>query len=267
MIPRVNITSVTNNTTPVVNPAEGLLVFNNGTTTGINKSLYYWDNNELHWDYGLKLVETPLVATYTLNTVQNNILDNAGNGSSFSFHSNVTNPFTIEDSGNIPGFDIVLKGGFWVVTLPEGKYIMVASVELNLDNPNPTTQGTPLYGGTAGSGTYLNGVFMDLFTASYDFNTGAVTSGYTLNQRSEQYVVATVNQPHHLIYVVENIYTTGGVFYMAIGRSSGTSVNDTMDIIPNKTVSLPERWTELYPHFVLQNYKIFHSVVDVGKIC
>lgn len=42
--PRVDIVSLTNNTIPVLNPAEGLVVYNNGNT--ISPGLYLWKNNK-----------------------------------------------------------------------------------------------------------------------------------------------------------------------------------------------------------------------------
>ena len=42
LIPRVNITDVDSDMTPVENPADGLLVYNIGTTEDIPQGFYYW---------------------------------------------------------------------------------------------------------------------------------------------------------------------------------------------------------------------------------
>ncbi len=49
LAPRVALVALTNNASPVASPADGLLVYNNGTGGVTTKGFYYWDNTNATW--------------------------------------------------------------------------------------------------------------------------------------------------------------------------------------------------------------------------
>lgn len=66
LIPRVEITDVDSDQSPVENPAAGLLVFNVGSTDGIPQGFYFWNENK--WNHvtigSSELTTTQLGAMY-----------------------------------------------------------------------------------------------------------------------------------------------------------------------------------------------------------
>jgi hypothetical protein len=80
LLPRVDIVDVLNNTTPISNPAEGLLVYNKGNS--ISPGLYLWKNNR--WS---QIADTYNLASYMMlqRTTDYPILGSLANGTYKNF--------------------------------------------------------------------------------------------------------------------------------------------------------------------------------------
>ncbi|UKB84786.1 hypothetical protein LF887_03880 [Chryseobacterium sp. MEBOG06] len=80
LLPRVDIVDILSNTSPVNNPAEGLVVYNKGNS--ISPGLYLWKNNK--WT---QLADTYNLASYMIlqRTADYSILGNLANGTYKNF--------------------------------------------------------------------------------------------------------------------------------------------------------------------------------------
>lgn len=144
-IPKYNMTTLTSNTSPVNDPANGLMIYNTGTTFA--EGIYYWIGNQYvklntvgEFDEVLSLnipgSTTKLVVTTTASTNSESTVSGYATSS-----NNISGPVpaTVATDGTI--------------TLPKGKYKVYVKLDGTVNN---TTLGTGYYSFTNAGGSQIN---------------------------------------------------------------------------------------------------------------
>lgn len=220
LIPRLNIASLSNFTSPVNNPVDGLLAYNIGSPTNSNeKSIYYFDSIKNSWVSGLKSVNTPRIA-YLDVTGDTSVLTNLGAG-----YTNVAlqNKPKIAPVSNIAGLDIyTYNNNQYGIILPQGDYVV--EINFNLTTPPPSS---------TDSNYYIMGYFIDLYNDNYNNSTKTITSFGSDFNRKENVVTSKLNTNHFVpwMYFV-HVPTTSNptqmyCLRMFIGRMQDSTYNTT----------------------------------------
>lgn len=233
LLPRLNITSLTNKTpvTAATMP-DGLLAYNSGANN--SQTLYYWDAlanaNVGAWMQQLYFKETPKVATIGLiNNLA--LLDNKVRGESESI-SPASNNYKIISSGYMPGLRLNNNGSGLVAVGP-GTYTLEISYLLNAPPANPSSNAT-----LVGGGYYNMGYFSDLFFWPFNTNTnvyGALIDG----GRVEGAILSKVNTDHRMRFLHTFSVTGAGLVFeldMSLGRRDGTTFYDLVNVIASGTI-------------------------------
>lgn len=121
LIPRLSLSSDLSNPGPVSSPANGLLIFNNGSNQ--QKGFYYWHSDQ--WN----MIKTP---TYNEISGPSGSTDNAAvrfNGNSGKIIQNSS--VIIDDDENISGIDNLSTSGFTLNSSPEEGKILVSDASGN----------------------------------------------------------------------------------------------------------------------------------------
>lgn len=216
LIPRFSVNSITNKN-PIVNtPAEGLLAFNTNATT--KKTLFHWDatanSGNGAWNVHLLFKETPKTAIIGMNGSNIPLLNNADAGNS-GFIGGATNNHVITSSGYLPNLSVSKSGSNRLrVTVGEGTYMLDISLLITAPAPD-AGRGTALQGSY-----YLMGYYIDFIGISAP--------------RTERSALSAINQPHRVNFsTVFVVSTTTATFEIALGRRSGSTHNDLVNVIPN----------------------------------
>ncbi|SDJ63214.1 hypothetical protein [Chryseobacterium jejuense] len=231
LFPNLNITSLSNTTSPVASPANALIGFNGGTNSN-NKALHVFNGTLNQWQSTIDAENTPKVA-YLDFTGSLSALDNAAAGVNTQLLVNLP---TISGVSNINGFKIVQNpssGGYSLV-LPQGNYLV--EVNLNLNSPPESPSGQ---GGTApltGSTYYLMGYFIDFTNDVYINTSNTFTPG--TNTRKEVPIVSKLNTNHlatwsyyYSVPVNPNANIIGGL-RLRLGRMQNSTFYDLVNVIP-----------------------------------
>lgn len=231
LFPNLNITDVSNTTSPVASPANGLIAYNGGTNSN-NKTLYVFNSTTNKWQSSTDAENTPKVA-YLDFTGSLSVLDNAAAGVNALL---MVNPPAISGVSNINGFKVVQNTAFggYSLVLPQGNYLV--EVNLNLNSPQEIPSGQ---GGTApltGSSYYLMGYFIDFTNDVYNNTTNTFTGG--VNNRKEVPIVSKVNTNHlatwsyyYSVPANANANIIGGL-RLRLGRMQNSTFYDLVNVIP-----------------------------------
>lgn len=234
LIPRVNVTSITSKSPISATPKDGLLVYNSGTSSGTSQTLYFWDSaansGSGAWSKSLYFKDTPKVAYIGLlnNTSK---LNNFTAGNEEALVSGSTNNYYIINSGYMPLLDFAYNAAdnIWGIVLSPGSYTLEILHELNAPPANPSGNATAI------QGSYYNmGYFSDLFLDEY--NPATATYGNYTSKRVEGAVVSKVNENHKVRLLHSFDVTTTIAASLYIGRMSGSSFTDLVNVLANGTV-------------------------------
>lgn len=242
VLPRVDLVSITNGTTPVSSPKDGLHVFNN--PTNITSGIYFWNSSVPKWDRAIPFIETPKGGLITYSGTNTYILDNALNGS-FVPLSDGADDFEYNLMCRQMGLKSVrlingstgVQDSYYSINLEPGKYKI--EVTFYLYAPTPDDARSIFINGT--SGYYYMGYFVDGLLYEYDPKTliktdpqPTLVAPYTLlgnRYRKEYGVISKPNQLHRMTQIFDlNIpVSTSGKKYalkLNLGRMSGSGFYD-----------------------------------------
>lgn len=222
LIPSMSITNV-NQKGPIVNtPKEGLIVYNNNTTT--KKSLFVWNsaanNSAGGWNSHLLFTETPKTAVIGMTGSNIPALNNYDAGN-YDVLAGADNNYQIISSGYLPNLSVSKTANNQLrYSLGSGVYLIEASFLITATSPNPSSRGTTF----SGTDYYNMGYFLQL--------------NWTVNgsARVERAVMSKIDQEHRVTFTVGvEIPETTPVsqFTAGIGRRSGSTHNDLIQIIPS----------------------------------
>ncbi len=233
LLPRLNITSLTNKAPVTATPmADGLLAYNSGATN--SQTLHYWDvaANAANgaWIQQLYFKETPKVATIGLiNNLA--LLDNMGRGVYDAICPPINN-FKIISSGYMPGLKLD-NNGTGAIAVGPGTYTLEISYLLNAPAPNPSSNGT-----IVSKGYYNMGYFSELFILPYNPSTdtyGVYSSGI----RVEGAILSKILVDHRMRFLhTFAVSGVGQVFELDLnlGRRDGTTFYDLVNVIASGTI-------------------------------
>lgn len=237
LFPNLNISDLSNTTTPVLSPADGLIAYNGGTNTN-PKALHFFNKTTNRWQSSIDSEDTPKVAYIDL-TGNLSALDNAVAG---GFNLLLANQPSVSGVSNISGFKVVqntTSGGYSLI-LPQGTYVVEVNLNLNAPPENPTGQGgtAPLPGST---NYYLMGYFIDFYDDTYNNSTGTFTPVSSMSARKEMPIISRLNTNHLMtisyIYTVppnSNANIIGGL-RLYLGRMLGSTFYDLVNVISNES--------------------------------
>ncbi|NIF07176.1 hypothetical protein F3J23_17265 [Chryseobacterium sp. Tr-659] len=230
LFPNLNIVSLSNTTSPVPSPANGLIGFNGGTNSN-NKALHFFNSTSSQWQSTIDAENTPKIA-YLDFTGSLSALDNAVAGASTLL---LVNPPAISGVSNINGFKVVQNTSFggYSIILPQGNYLVEVNLNLNSPQENPPGQG-----GTApltGSSYYLMGYFIDFTNDTYNNSANTFTGG--ANTRKEVPIVSKVSTNHlatwsyyYSVPANPNANIIGGL-RLQLGRMQNSTFYDLVNVI------------------------------------
>lgn len=265
LIPRVNLSTTANGTTPVANPVDGTLVYNKtvDATNDVKKGLYYWNTTGTPaWDRGLLYQETPKtsIISFTGNATDFPILTNGGNGSFVYVGSNdvpgangfenrlFPDNYVFDSFAKFMGIEPYLVPSTSTVhpnkrflTIAPGKYIVEISMGFNSPPcPNRSTTATPIYrctpvAGDRATGYYYMGLLYDiyLFPKNADGTLQSVS-----RVRKEDGALSKTNETYRVTETfLINIAETDPevVLAVTIGRMTGSYFTDTTYVIPSES--------------------------------
>lgn len=220
LIPRVNISNLSNKS-PIVNtPKDGLLVYNTNSAT--KKTLVGWNsnsnNNNGAWSTHLLFTETPKTAVIGMEG-PNFVALNDSDAGDYDFLKGSANNYKILSSGYLPNLAVSKNiNNELIFSLGSGVYLIEASFLITAPVPNPATNGTVF----SRSNYYNMGYFLQL--------------NWSSSARVERAVMSTANQEHRVTFTVgvELPETTPVYnFKTGIGRRSGSTHNDLINLIPS----------------------------------
>lgn len=217
LLPRVDIVDILNNTSPVSNPVEGLIVYNKGNT--ISPGIYVWKNNM--WN---QIADTYNLVSYLVlqRTTNYSVLGNTTNGSYKNFNDAA---FTVLSND----IGAAYNNSTGVITLPGNSGYLV-NICLNItDNLEGTTNGI---GNTQ---IHLHQYTLKLIdpvsgtqfgkTISINAQSNASTKTHTLNL-SFSFVTNSAT-PINLLPSIA--HATGGTYQL--GNGASTAAASTGEII------------------------------------
>ena len=222
LIPNMSITNV-NQKGPIVNtPKEGLLIYNSNTNT--KKTLFVWNstgnNGNGAWNSHLLFTETPKTAVIGMQGPNISALNNYDAGN-YDVLAGESNSYVIISSGYLPNLTVSKNLNNQLrYSLGSGVYLMEVSFLITAPTPNPSSRGT-MFPNTE---YYNMGYFLQLNW----------TGGNSA--RVERAVMSKVNQEHRVTFTVGvDLPDTTPItqFTAGIGRRSGSSHNDLVNIIPS----------------------------------
>ncbi|ROI04407.1 hypothetical protein EGI16_09430 [Chryseobacterium sp. G0240] len=223
LLPRVDIVDILNNTSPVNNPAEGLIVYNKGNS--ISPGIYVWKNNR--W--------TQLADTY--NLVSYMILQRAsdytilGNFTNGTFKNFTDAAFTVVS--NDIGASYNTASG--VITLPGNSGYLV-NLCLNIRTAQESTTA-----GIGGTPVHLHQYLVKLvdpvsgtqYGKTISINAQSIASNKTHTLNLSFSFVATSATPITLVPSIA--HDAGGTYQLGSG---GTAPNNGEIIITNTKVDI-----------------------------
>lgn len=223
LLPRVDIIDILNNTSPVNNPAEGLVVYNKGNT--ISPGIYLWKNNK--WT---QLADTYNLASYMMlqRTTDYNILGNLANGT----FKNFTDAAFTTISNDIGASYNTTTG---LITLPGNSGYLV-NVCLNIKT---TLESSTL--GIGGTPVHLHQYLVKLvdpvsgtqYGRTISINAQSIASNKTHTLNLSFSFVATFDTPINLVPSIA--HDAGGTYQLNAG---GTSPNNGEIIITNAKIDI-----------------------------
>lgn len=259
LLPRVNISSISNANSPISTPVSGLIAFNSNVNT--NPGLVYWDTHPLatnsQYNRIFNFLETPKMVTITFNRNMDG-LANYDAGFRFFYlgqqNTFTTNSGTFNGNGNPTYWNSMLTldntyltsvklgtaylshntfttngfGQFSGVILPAGTY----NIEVNYNiiaNSTNSSRYSSLNRGTVTSEFYDMGYFGDLCTAENKVTSPTNTSLVT-TMRSEMHVISKRNQLHSANFFYNITLTKESFVTFVIGRVDGSSYRDKVTI-------------------------------------
>ncbi|NIF07175.1 hypothetical protein F3J23_17260 [Chryseobacterium sp. Tr-659] len=223
LLPRVDIIDILNNTSPVNNPVEGLVVYNKGNT--ISPGLYIWKNNR--WT---QLADTYNLVSYMMlqRTIDYPILGGFANGTYKNFNDAA---FTVVSND----IGALYNNSTGVITLPGNSGYLV-NVCLNIRTTLEST--TAGIGGTA---IHLHQYLVKLVdpvsgnqygkTISINAQSIATNKTHTLNMSFS--FVTTSTTPILLVPAIA--HDAGGTYQSGAG---GTAPNNGEIIITNAKIDI-----------------------------
>lgn len=227
LFPSLTISNLTNTTTPVASPADGLLAYNNVSTS---KSMYFFNSTSSTWQSTIDADDTPKIA-YLDFTGSLSALDNYAAGASAPL---IVNRPSVSGVSNINGFKVVKNtSGSYCLILPQGNYLVEVNLNLNAPPANPSTQATPL----SSSPYYLMGYFIDFYNDTYYNSIDSFVYG-GINARKEQPVISKVNTNHLVSWSYYYSVPTNadlnimGALRLNLGRMQYSTFNDLVNVIP-----------------------------------
>lgn len=253
LIPRLNIASTTDTASPVANPKQGLIAFNNNTT---NKGLYIFDVNDAtatttsQYNRAYTFLETTkLISAYINNDLNMLSTINPGYSNGFSCKtqqdgSHEANPSSWNtilglDAGYIYNTKIATMylntyGDVSGVVIPPGVYNIEVNYNFNASSGSTTTRSTAI-GSTPTSGTnndyYDMGYFNDLMGASYDATSSSSNpKDLTHFVRSETHSLSRRNQDHSAFFFYNLKVTVETLIFFRIGRVNGSTYLDQVTL-------------------------------------
>lgn len=224
LFPRMSVGNVNDKNPITGTPSDGLLIFNTNTST--KYTLLNWNvdaNAGLGaWNTQLLFKETPKTAVIALTGSDIPALNNADAG----YTSNLigtTNELAIISSGYLPNLAVSKTATNLVTTVGNGSYLLEVSFLIKAPLPD-AGRGSPLQGSY-----YSMGYFIDFY-----LNTGGATQPGVRTERSS---LSVLDEPHRVTFnisfnaVTNSTYPTSS-FWLKIGRRSGSSHNDLVNIVP-----------------------------------
>nr|WP_315030987.1 hypothetical protein [uncultured Chryseobacterium sp.] len=223
LIPRVDIVDILNNTTPVSNPATGLVVYNKGNS--ISPGLYVWKNNR--WT---QIADTYNLVSYMIlqRTTDYTILGNFANG---TFKNFTDAAFTVV-SNDIGATYSTASGA---ITLPGNSGYLV-NLCLNIRTALETT--TAGIGGTA---VHLHQYLVKLvdpvtgtqYGKTISINAQSIASNKTHTLNMSFSFVSTSATPITLVPSIA--HDAGGTYQLGAG---GAAPNNGEIVITNTKVDI-----------------------------
>ncbi|AZA82310.1 hypothetical protein C1637_09140 [Chryseobacterium lactis] len=223
LLPRVDIVDILNNTTPVNNPAQGLIVYNKGNS--ISPGLYLWKNNR--WT---QLADGYNLVSYMMlqRTTDYTILGNSANG---TFKNFTDASFTVV-SNDIGATYNAASGG---ITLPGNSGYLV-NMCLNIRTALESTTG-----GIGGTAVQLHQYLVKLvdpvtgtqYGKTISINAQSIASNKTHTLNMSFSFVTTSATPITLVPALA--HDAGGTYQLGSG---GTAPNNGEIIITNTKVDI-----------------------------
>ncbi|WP_160140060.1 hypothetical protein [Chryseobacterium sp. c4a] len=223
LLPRVDIIDILNNTTPVANPAEGLIVYNKGNT--ISPGLYIWKNNK--WT---QIADTYNLVSYMIlqRSTDYTILGNFANG---TFKNFTDASFTV--ISNDIGASYNTTSG--AITLPGNSGYLVnicLNIKTTLESSSAGIGGTPVH-----LHQYLVKLVDPVSGTQYgktiSINAQSIASNKTHTLNMSFSFVSTSTTPITLVPSIA--HDAGGTYQLGSG---GTSPNNGEIIITNAKVDI-----------------------------
>lgn len=121
LLPQYDLIVLNDTTTPVLNPVDGLVIYNKGGLSSHNKGYYVWIINQ--WQRFIIAGEEPQILSLLINSPAGNTVMIPQNSS-----NNTVKPFTVV-SNKITGASLAADNT--TITLPAGKYIIRYSGDFN----------------------------------------------------------------------------------------------------------------------------------------
>ncbi|MFZ4931161.1 hypothetical protein [Chryseobacterium sp. Mn2064] len=223
LLPRVDIVDILNNTSPVNNPVEGLVVYNKGNS--ISPGVYIWKNNR--WT---QMADTYNLVSYMIlqRTTDYAILGNLANGT----YKNFTDAAFTVLSNDIGASYNSGTGG---ITLPGNSGYLVnvcLNIKTNLESTSLGIGGTPLH-----LHQYLVRLVDPVSGTQYgktiSINAQSIASNKTHTLNLSFSFVATSTTPITLVPSIA--HDAGGTYQL---NSGGTSPNNGEIIVTNAKVDI-----------------------------
>lgn len=224
LLPRLTIPNILQANPVTVTPVDGLLAYKSNTV-GTNiidkKGLVQWNtasnNNAGSWNRHLYFKETPKTAIIGITSTNNTniqLLDNADSGVSGIIGGANFN-YVITSSGYLPNLSVGKNttNNRLTVTVGEGTYALEISYLITAPVPD------------AGRGSVLGGVY---YSMGYFIDFNGISA-----PRTERTVISPPNQPHRVTFTTSFVVTaTTATFGISLGRNSGSSHTDVVNVIP-----------------------------------
>lgn len=223
LLPRVDIVDILNNTSPVNNPAEGLVVYNKGNS--ISPGIYVWKNNR--WT---QLADTYNLVSYMIlqRTTDYSVLGNLANGS----FKNFTDAGFTTVSNDIGASYSNTTG---LITLPGNSGYLVnlcLNIKTTLESSTLGIGGTPVH-----LHQYLVKLVDPVSGTQYgktiSINAQSIASNKTHTLNLSFSFVATSATPINLVPAIA--HDDGGTYQLNAG---GASPNNGEIIITNAKVDI-----------------------------
>lgn len=241
LIPRVDLSVLNSTTTPILNPADGLLAVNNNSTVN-PKALYYFDSTKGVWIKNVLAINTPQIAFIELSGNTNALLNPAAPGNDFYALQSLP---VVSPASTIEGVKIVpnqINGAgtpFYSIQIPPGNYTVEIKLNLTANPVMPLCTGcsqTALSQGGVTSNYYIMGYYLDFFSDYVNQNNGQVLRIDNNRNRKENNIVSQVGPNHFSTWIYNLTFPNYGptqpnAISLYIGRNQGSSYYNQAQII------------------------------------